>query len=142
MSQENVEVVRQLYRAMGEDVDRMLTYWDPRGDYYPVGKFPEAKPCHGPEEIRRFFVEYGLGLDQFEARIDAITPVCDDRVLVRGWLSFEGKTSGVKMEGEVFHCYWLRRGRVFRQEDHLTLAGALRALGLEGETFEDAGLAG
>jgi hypothetical protein len=42
--------------------------------------------------------------------------------------------------GELFQCYWLRHGRVFRQEDHLTLPGALRALGLEGDTLEAAGL--
>jgi hypothetical protein len=35
---------------------------------------------------------------------------------------------------------WVRHGRFFRSEDHLTLSGALRALGLEGETIEAAGL--
>jgi SnoaL-like domain len=141
MSQENVEVVRQIYEAMGEsDFDRMLTYWDARGDYYPVQKFPEAQPCHGIEDIRRFFVEFGLGVDLVESRIDGLTPVGDDRVLVRLRLSYVGKTSGVKVSGELFHCFWLRHGRVFRQEDHLTLPGALRALGLEGETLEAVGL--
>ena len=37
-------------------------------------------------------------------------------------------------------CVWLRHGRFFRCEDHLTLKGALRALGLSGETLADAGL--
>jgi SnoaL-like domain len=139
MSQENVEVVRRIFEAAGEsDFDRMLTYWDARGDYYPVHKFPEARPCHGAEDIRRFFVEW-LG-EQVEFRIDALTPVGDDRVLVRLRLSYVGKTSGLKLGGELFHCYWLRHGRVFRQEDHLTLPGALRALGLEGETLAAVGL--
>jgi hypothetical protein len=34
------------------------------------------------------------------------------------------------MVGQVFICFWLRNGLVFRQEDHLTLAGARTALGL------------
>ena len=132
--------MRQIYWAFGEgDFDRMLTYWDPRGDYYPVQKFPEAQPCHGAEDIRRFLVQYVQAVD-IEFRIDAVTPVGDDRVLMRLRLSYEGKTSGLKSEGELFHCFWLRHGRVFRQEDHLTLRGALRALGLEGETLEATGL--
>jgi hypothetical protein len=84
-------------------------------------------------------VEYVQAVD-IEFRIDALTPVGDDRVLVRLRLSYEGKTSGLKSGGELFHCFWLRHGRVFRQEDHLTLPGALRALGLEGETLEAVGL--
>jgi hypothetical protein len=46
----------------------------------------------------------------------------------------------MKLEGAVYHCMWLRHGRFFRVEDHLTLSGALHALGLEGETLEAAGL--
>ena len=141
MSQENVAVVRRIYRAVNDgDFDQMLTYWEARGEYYPVQKFPEAQPCHGAEAIRRFFVEFGLGVDLVEFRIDGVTPVGDDRVLVRLRLSYVGKTSGVKVGGELFHCFWLRHGRVFRQEDHLTLSGALRALGLGGETLEAVGL--
>jgi hypothetical protein len=40
----------------------------------------------------------------------------------------------------MFHCVWVRHGRVFRQEDHLSLPGALHALGLDGTTMEAAGL--
>jgi hypothetical protein len=55
-------------------------------------------------------------------------------------LMAEGKESGLSLEGDMFHCFWLRHGRIFRQEDHLTLPGALRALGLQGETLEAVGL--
>jgi hypothetical protein len=48
----------------------------------------------------------------------------------------------MEIEGDVYECAWLRHGRFFRMEDHLTLGGALRALGLEGETLEEAGLRG
>jgi hypothetical protein len=52
----------------------------------------------------------------------------------------EGRESGLKLEGDLHHCLWLRNGRLLRVEDHLTLAGALRALGLDGDTLEAAGL--
>jgi hypothetical protein len=68
--------------------------------------------------------------------------VNDDRVLVHLSLRAEGRESGVKLEGDLYQCVWLRHGGFFRREDHLTLKGALRALGLTGETLEAAGLRG
>ena len=59
---------------------------------------------------------------------------------MRSRLAGEGKASGVTLDGEIFHCFWGRHGQVFRQEDHVTLRGALRALGLNGETLEAAGV--
>ena len=69
-------------------------------------------------------------------------PVRDDRVPVCATARAEGRESGVKLEGDLYHCVWLRHGRFYRWEDHLTLKGALRALGLQGETLEAAGLRG
>jgi hypothetical protein len=37
---------------------------------------------------------------------------------------------------DIAHCFWLRHRRIFRQEDHLTLRGALRAFGLSGRTLQ------
>jgi hypothetical protein len=44
------------------------------------------------------------------------------------------------LEGDIYHCVWLRHGRFLRMEDHLTLRGALDALGLKGDTLQAAGL--
>ena len=78
--------------------------------------------------------------DDYRLRIRAITPVRDDRVLAHVSLTTEGRESGLNLQVELFLCFWLRHGRVFRQEDYFTLPGALRALGLSGETLETAGL--
>jgi hypothetical protein len=72
--------------------------------------------------------------------VKKLIPVNDDRVLVHLSLRAEGRESGVKLEGDLYQCVWLRHGHFFRWEDHLTLKGALRALGLTGETLEAAGL--
>jgi hypothetical protein len=141
MSQENVEIVRRIYEELlYRKADWVLDLWDPVGDYYPVAKFPESRPCHGVEEIASFHSEFRQAWEQLDARIRSITAVGDDRVLVRLGLMAEGKESGLSLEGDMFHCFWLRHGRIFRQEDHLTLPGALRALGLQGETLEAVGL--
>jgi SnoaL-like domain len=144
MSQENVEIVRRIIEEglpIDRDPEQLLDIWDPRGDYYPVEEFPEARPCHGVEEIAHFFSDFQQAWQHFEITVKAITPVCDDRVLLHTTLSAEGRESGLKLQQELFSAFWLRHGRVFRQEDHFTLPGALHALGLsEAEALEAAGL--
>ena len=144
MSQENVEVVRRYLAALSESPEEALAtlaeLWEPDADFYPVRKFPEAQPCHGLEEMSQFVTRV---LDAYSRREWAIQDVIDvggDRVLVCTNVRVEGRGSGVKVEGDLYGCFWLRHGRIFREEDHITLSGALHALGREGETLEAAGL--
>jgi hypothetical protein len=143
MSQENIEVVRRLIAAVKRGTEDALAsaaeLCEPDIDYYPIRKFPEAKPCHGLDEYSRFLIRY---LDAWRVgwADHKLIDVGDERVLLRGTLQTEGHGSGVALEGELHQCFWLRHGRVFRQEDHLTLRGALRAFGLEGDALDSAGL--
>jgi hypothetical protein len=115
--------------------------WDPYADYYPVRKFPEARPCHGPEQIRAFVVPFLEAWSHATYDIRELIEIGGDRVLVSLGLRTEGRGSQPPLEGSHYTCMWLRHGRFFRVEDHLTLEGALHALGLEGKTLEAAGLA-
>jgi hypothetical protein len=53
-----VEIVRRWLhspKATREEVRASAAEsWDADGDYYPVGKFPEARHCHGLEDISEF----------------------------------------------------------------------------------------
>jgi ketosteroid isomerase-like protein len=115
-------------------------FWESDGDYYPVRGSPEARPCHGREQIVAFLAEYRAVWDAYRYEIKDVWAVADDRVLVHGHVSAEGRASGMPVEGDLNHCCWLRHGRFIRVEAHLTLRGALHALGLSGETLEAAGL--
>ncbi len=146
MSQRNEEIVRRyLEDPPAETVplegvmEWIAGFWEADGDYYPVRKFPEARPCHGREEIARFFTQYRAAW-HYRIVVEDATAIADDRVLVRGRISAEGSASGVALEGELHPCFWLRHGRFIRVEDHLTADGALYALGLGGEALEAAGL--
>jgi len=62
MSQENIDLVREYAEQYGQVAPKdtpqfAARFWDPDGDYYPVRKFPEARPCHGLDEIARFQAE-------------------------------------------------------------------------------------
>ena len=143
MSQESVEVVRHWLAALNKGTDEALAslpeFCEPDIDYYPVRKFPEARPSHGIDEFSRFFVRY-LDAWRFEVAIQDLIDVGNERVLARETIRIEGRGSGMELEGDLHQCFWLRHGRVFRQEDHLTLRGALHAFGLDAETLEAAGL--
>ena len=144
MSQENVEIVRRWMTVMNtrpEDARATIAeFCDAEIDYYPVRKFPEAQPCHGLEEFSQFLVRFLDAFPRTEWAIQELIEVDGDRVLVRANMRTEGRGSGMKLEGDVYHCFWLRHARLFRLEDHMTASGALRAFGLEGETLEAVGL--
>jgi hypothetical protein len=142
MSQENVEVVQRWLAAAPrtEDTQALVDeFWDEDGDYYPVREFPEAVPCHGREQIARFATGY-LDAWAYQHTINELIPFGDDRVLAHATLRVAGRESGVEVEGDIYYCFWLRHGRFFRAEDHLTPKRALGALGLTGDTLEAAGL--
>ena len=145
MSQENVEVVRRWHAAMrstdpGRIPNVVAELWDADADYYPVRKWPEARPCHGQEAVAEFMFGGSEALSRMESRVLWLIPLDDCRVLGCGELRWEGRGSGISLEGTIYWSYWLRHGRLLRVEDHLTLGGALRGLGLEGETLEAVGL--
>ena len=145
VSGENAEIVRrwvtpELSRNIDEVRASVAEFFDPDFDYYPARKFPEARPCHGLEEFTRFLISFRESWSRFEWAINDLIEVGDDRVLACLSMRAEGSESGMNLEGDVYQCFWLRNGRFFREEDHLTLSGALRAFGLHGDTLEAAGL--
>jgi ketosteroid isomerase-like protein len=146
---ENEDVVRraivsitQAQRdASADDLRKIVAeFWDFDADYYPARKFPEAQPCHGLDEINQFFVRFREMWSSFEWVVREVIDVAGERALAHITLHAEGRQSGANLEGDVFQCYWLRHGRFIRGEDHLTLKGALHALGVKEETLEAAGL--
>ena len=64
MSQENVEIVGRYLEEMPEATLELgqfpawvAGFWESDGDDHPVHGFPEARPCHGREEIVNFLAE-------------------------------------------------------------------------------------
>ncbi len=144
MTNESLDLVRRWHAGMSagpaECLEVIANLCDPDVDFYPVKKFPESRPCHGKEEFSQFFERFWEGFPDTNFGLDETIPVGDDRVLACGHLRAAGRGSGIILEGSLYTCHWLRHGRFFRIENHLTLKGALAALGLRGDTLEGAGL--
>jgi len=84
MSQENVEVVRRLmYTMRGGASDRIADFWDPDGDYYPVRKFPESRPCPRPHKTQRFTAAHLAAWESYEFVGKDAHPAGDDRVFLQ-----------------------------------------------------------
>ena len=138
MSEENVQIARRYVETLGPG--RAAEFWEADGDYYPVRKFPGARPCHGREEIERFLVEMNEAWGSVRLVIESAKAIGDDRALVCARMEAQGRASGLALEGNLYYCFWLRHGRFIRSEDHLTEKGALYALGLNAESVKAPGL--
>jgi SnoaL-like protein len=137
-AERNLETVRRWFGAAPirdpAEMERLVEeLWDLESDYYPLKRFTEIEPCHGREEIARFHRRFVDDWEEWNIDLLEIEPVGDDRVLVRTAIQGTGRVSGVTLEGELYHCFWLRRGRILRLEDHQTESGARRGFGLDEE---------
>jgi SnoaL-like domain len=146
MSAENVDLVRRWCAVMSkgptEAIATVPEFWDAEADYHPVRKFPDARPSHGRQELSDWLGRFFEGFPRTVWAINELVAVGDDRVLGCVTMRAEGPASGLELAGDLYQCFWLRGGRFVRVEDHMTLRGALAALGLEGATLEAAGLRG
>lgn len=106
------------------------SFYDPEFDYYPVKKWPNSRPCHGRAELARFMDDFNEAWERSGWDVKEVTQLADDRVLMHVSLTGSGRGSGAELSGDVYFCFWLRNGLILRQEDHLTLEGARRGLGL------------
>ena len=144
MSEENVEITRRYLEEHLPAPEQLSAwvggFWESDGDYYPARKIPAARPCHGREEVVAFFTEWLADWEGMRYVVKEARAIGDDRVLVHGGIWAEGRASGATLEGDIYSCFWLRNGRFFRAEGHVTLAGALQALGVSGDSLEAAGL--
>jgi ketosteroid isomerase-like protein len=126
MSQENVEIVRRLWRS--QDTDSIFTFYDPaiiwESHYGPI-----SGAYHGHEGVRQFFREWTDPLETFRAQAETFTDA-GERVVVGTRVWARGKGSGV--EGEMLQgiVYTLRNGLVIRVDLYETKQIALDAAGL------------
>ena len=86
VSAENVEIVRRWLETLSAAPEEAGTsaadFWDADVDYYPVRKFPEARPCHGPDEVMQFLAGYVEAWSGYDYAVQDLIEVGDDRVLV------------------------------------------------------------
>jgi ketosteroid isomerase-like protein len=132
MSEENVAVIREAYRAwLSGGLDALLERLDPEFEFEEDPHFPEA----GARRRRAAFGAYGrqfmAAWETWEFDLKEIREAAGgDRVLTRFIIRGRSHESGLETELEVGWVWTVRDGRPTHARAYLELADALRATGL------------
>jgi ketosteroid isomerase-like protein len=129
VSQENVEIVRQLLEACNRrDFDAMLETGDPEIEIVTL----MAGTYRGRAGWRRFVEQMAEEVSGFQFVPEELIDVGQDRVVAVTRWGGTGRTSGIAVPDTIIgFVYTLRDGLVVRQESFRNKAEALKAVGLE-----------
>ncbi|HEY7151936.1 MAG TPA: nuclear transport factor 2 family protein [Solirubrobacterales bacterium] len=132
MSQENVEVARQMYEAFNRgDVDAFLERCAPEFEFRDLPQLPGSGVFVGPDGFRAWWNQL---TDAFEdLRFDPTDFIdAGDRVVVAIHATGSGRGSAAKVEMQMSNVWTLNDGMVARLTTHADHAEALGAAGLRG----------
>jgi ketosteroid isomerase-like protein len=134
MSQENVEVVLRIHRAVVRgDVEGLLAEVHPSGEYRAaVQQAMEGEDgvFRGHEGMRRWLGELHDLYEEFESEIVDIRDV-GDQVVVAFVVRAKGSGSGITLEQALAQVVTLRAGKAIEVRDYFSFEEALEAVGLQ-----------
>lgn len=125
MSNDNVDLVRNLYAAFGRgDIDTILAALAPDVSWESVGRpedYPAFGPRHGIEAVRDFFrlVAENEEFSDFSPREFL---AADDRVFVLGHYEATLRKTGRTVASDWVHVFTLRDRKVSRWREHTDTA--------------------
>ena len=136
MSQENLEIVRQVYDAVARrDAESVLALYDPDVEvrFAPgtlADRIGEAGSFHGHEGLRAFDRELRQAFEDFETNYEELIDA-GERVVSVSRYRATGRRSGVEIDGPPQFLTWtIRDGKVIRVDWYNRRAEALEAAGL------------
>jgi ketosteroid isomerase-like protein len=131
MSQENVEIARQLFEAWNRgDLEWLLNRATPDFEFQTVQLFPDLEPVYrGHEEFRQFWQTFREPWESFVIDIERIDPAGDDRVLAL--FRFHGRgRDGVDVKRDYAQLFTFAGGMVAKVVGFADWQEALQAAGL------------
>jgi ketosteroid isomerase-like protein len=139
MSQENVDIVRRSFEAIGRwDVDALLELYDPHVKYLPLtGTRVESGGYLGHEGVRAYFEEVADVWDELHPYGDDFRTVGSD-VVVLGGCAVRGRGSGAETDTPMAWVVTVREGKITSHRGYRTRGEALEAVGLhEADSFSE-----
>jgi ketosteroid isomerase-like protein len=127
MSQENVEMVRQVFLDSGPLTD--AAHISPGAEFDFTDVYPDQPVLRGIEEMRQFR-DGGPWGRSIRFVPERYFDVDEDRVLVFVRATSTGQTSGVAVESSIAHELTIRGGLIVRVKVYRDRAKALQAMGL------------
>ena len=134
MSRENVEIVRRALEAAVRkpkpDFATVNSLYDPDHELVtPISRL-EGDTLRGAAGFRTWLTEIGEDWASWEARIDQLTEIDQNRVLVVWWFIASTRRSGVPIEQQNAFVVTVRNGKVVRSDNYSSPEEALEAVGL------------
>ncbi len=130
MSQENVEIVQQMYAAFyGGDVDGALSHFDPDVLVDASKARPDLATGKGREHVNTVVASWMAAWEEWREEIEEMRDL-GSRVLVLSVQRGRGKGSGVEVEARYAMLYDLHRGEITSMRMYGNPADALEAAGL------------
>jgi ketosteroid isomerase-like protein len=131
MSEENVQLTRRAFEALGEDgPEGLIPYLDPDIEWISIpGFLPDAVDHVGRAGVRRWFMSLSELFDEISWRLDEVVD-SQERVMVSCTARARGRSSGIEVEVQIFMSASIGDGRVTRLESFLSRGQALEAAGL------------
>jgi uncharacterized protein len=131
MSQQNVEIVRKSFDAIGRgDLDALLDLYDPEIEFEPLtGTRVETGGYRGHQGVRQYFEEANEVWDEVRPVAGEITTTADE-VVVFGHCSIRGKASEIETDSPCSWVITLRDGKITRHRVYRTNSEALEAAGV------------
>ena len=130
MSQENVEIVRDVYAEERGLTDGAGGKVAPDAEFDFSATYPDTPVLRGIEELRRFRDSGPWGGSPIHFEPERFIDVDDERVLVFVRVSATGTGSGVHVDNRVAHEVTLRDRLVVRVRVFADQKQALQAVGL------------
>jgi ketosteroid isomerase-like protein len=134
MSEENVEIVRRSFDAIGRgDLDSLVELYDPEIEFQPLtGTQVETGGYRGHEGVRRYFAEAAEVWDEVRPVAGQITTTGDE-VVVFGHCAIRGRASEIETESPCSWVLTVRDGKITRHRVFRTSEEALEAAEPPGE---------
>jgi ketosteroid isomerase-like protein len=131
MSEENVEVVREIFEAFNRrDWSAWESHHHPNVVWQDPPELPDSGTHVGVGEIRRFFEELLETGDDWHVEVETVESVGVNRVLMRGRSVTVGRVSRIPLDDPLFQLFELEDGRVRRVRTFRSTDEALEAAGL------------
>lgn len=133
MADENIEIVRRAFEAIGNrDIDALLRLYEPNAAFHPLtGTQVETGGYRGHEGIRAYFEEVDTVWDQMLPHADDLGSH-GDLVVVVGGCVVRGRESGAETDRAMAWVFRVRDGRIASHQAFSNAEEALSAAGLEG----------
>jgi ketosteroid isomerase-like protein len=115
MSQENVEVVKEMNAALNRgDIDDALTHYAPDAEVRDLANGPDQPTLvRGTDQVREIWALWTAAFDELHADVEEFLDAGSAVICASHWIG-RGKTSGMSIDGRQFDVFELRDRKIIR----------------------------